>query len=64
MRIEPPVSRFSGGQVLVFHFPGMVQGVKSGVPNQEPAQLAFQFVSRHSLLVDARKRERDAPEVR
>src|SRR6266508_2930862 len=26
-------------------------------------QLTFQFVTRHALLVDARKRERDAPEV-
>ena len=29
-------SRLFGSQVLVFHFPGVVQGVKGGVPNQEP----------------------------
>jgi hypothetical protein len=26
-------SRLFGSQILVFHFPGMVQGVKGGVPN-------------------------------
>jgi hypothetical protein len=36
MLIEHSASRFFGSQVLVFHFPSMVHGVKGGVPNQEP----------------------------
>ncbi|MBK8990012.1 MAG: hypothetical protein IPM39_28785 [Chloroflexi bacterium] len=35
MLIRRLPSRFFGSQVLVFHFPGMVQDVKGGVPNQE-----------------------------
>ncbi len=30
------VLRLFGSQVLVFHFPGVIQGMKSGMPNQKP----------------------------
>src|SRR5574341_2613943 len=36
MLIERSASRSFGSQILVFHFPGVVQGVKGGVADQEP----------------------------
>jgi hypothetical protein len=30
------ILRFFSSQVLILHFPGVIQGVKSGMPNQEP----------------------------
>jgi hypothetical protein len=37
-------SRLFGSQILVFHFPGMIERVKGGVPDQVPQRpLAGQF---------------------
>jgi hypothetical protein len=37
-------SRFFGSQILVFHFPGMIERVKGGVPYQVPQRpLTGQF---------------------
>lgn len=44
MLIEHSASLFFGNHVLVLHFPGMVHGVKSGVPNQEPER-PFRYLS-------------------
>jgi hypothetical protein len=49
MLIEHSASRFFGSQVLVFHFPGMVHGVKGGVPNQEPER-PFRYLASQLAL--------------
>jgi hypothetical protein len=44
MLIEHSTSRLFGSQILVFHFPGMIERVKGGVPYQVPQRpLAGQF---------------------
>lgn len=47
--MEHWASRFLGSQVFVFHFPGMVHGVKGGVPYQEPERPFRHFAGQLAL---------------